>query len=308
MNIPFDKVYRVAKMGLGARKDGSAPVRVAVYIDSTVSDFLIDSIRSSFVPQTTSGLVRVERLGAARIEPKRDNDVVLILSCGSDRLESVVQEIVIAGAPVCVLCESSVQASFITSDTPILGCIAASDKTYLLDSLARWILDRTEKGSAFAANFPFMRIAAANRAITSCALTNMATGALVFVPGADFPIMALSQLGMMCDLASIYGKPIEAERAYEAAGVLASGLALRCAARSVTKHCPHVSFAVKALVGGFGTYAIGRALLAVYERDVDYSRANAFVSSVLHGAEHVVSCARGSAPAKDTVSDSEMAA
>ena len=60
----------------------------------------------------------------------------------------------------------------------MLGVVAATDKTYLLETLARWILDRTEKETAFAANFAFMRIAAANRIITSCALTNMATGAL----------------------------------------------------------------------------------------------------------------------------------
>lgn len=65
----------------------------------------------------------------------------------------------------------------------MLGVVAATDKTYLLETLARWILDRTDKETAFAANFAFMRIAAANRIITSCALTNMATGALVFLPG-----------------------------------------------------------------------------------------------------------------------------
>ena len=52
----------------------------------------------------------------------------------------------------------------------MLGVVAATDKTYLLETLARWILDRTDKETAFAANFAFMRIAAANRIITSCAL------------------------------------------------------------------------------------------------------------------------------------------
>ena len=125
------------------------------------------------MPQTTSGIVRVERLGEERIAPKTDTDVVLVLSCGSDRLESAVQELVIAGAPVCVLAESAVEVPFIEESTPMLGVVAATDKTYLLETLARWILDRTDKETAFAANFAFMRIAAANRIITSCALTNM---------------------------------------------------------------------------------------------------------------------------------------
>ena len=171
-------------------------MRVSVYLDSSASRFLAETVRDAFVPQTTSGIVRVERLGEERIAPKTDTDVVLVLSCGSDRLESAVQELVIAGAPVCVLAESAVEVPFIEESTPMLGVVAATDKTYLLETLARWILDRTDKETAFAANFAFMRIAAANRIITSCALTNMATGALVFLPGADYPVMALAQVGM----------------------------------------------------------------------------------------------------------------
>ena len=196
MKIPVDKLTRAFKMGASVKKDSDTPVRVSVYLDSSASRFLAETVRDAFVPQTTSGIVRVERLGEERIAPKTDTDVVLVLSCGSDRLESAVQELVIAGAPVCVLAESAVEVPFIEESTPMLGVVAATDKTYLLETLARWILDRTDKETAFAANFAFMRIAAANRIITSCALTNMATGALVFLPGADYPVMALAQVGM----------------------------------------------------------------------------------------------------------------
>ena len=196
MKIPVDKLTRAFKMGASVKKDSDTPVRVSVYLDSSASRFLAETVRDAFVPQTTSGIVRVERLGEERIAPKTDTDVVLVLSCGSDRLESAVQELVIAGAPVCVLAESAVEVPFIEESTPMLGVVAATDKTYLLETLARWILDRTDKETAFAANFAFMRIAAANRIITSCALTNMATGALVFLPGTDYPVMALAQVGM----------------------------------------------------------------------------------------------------------------
>lgn len=129
----------------------------------------------------------------------------------------------------------------------MLGVVAATDKTYLLETLARWILDRTEKETAFAANFAFMRIAAANRIITSCALTNMATGALVFLPGADYPVMALAQVGMLFELAAVFGRGIKPERGYEVAGVLAGGLVIRAVTRALVKQTPHIGFAVKAL-------------------------------------------------------------
>lgn len=221
MKIPVDKLTRAFKMGASVKKDSDTPVRVSVYLDSSASRFLAETVRDAFVPQTTSGIVRVERLGEERIAPKTDTDVVLVLSCGSDRLESAVQELVIAGAPVCVLAESAVEVPFIEESTPMLGVVAAIDKTYLLETLARWILDRTDKEKAFAANFAFMRIAAANRIITSCALTNMATGALVFLPGADYPVMALAQVGMLFELAAVFGRGIKPERGYEVAGVLA---------------------------------------------------------------------------------------
>lgn len=132
MKIPVDKLTRAFKMGASVKKDSDTPVRVSVYLDSSASRFLAETVRDAFVPQTTSGIVRVERLGEERIAPKTDTDVVLVLSCGSDRLESAVQELVIAGAPVCVLAESAVEVPFIEESTPMLGVVAATDKTYLL--------------------------------------------------------------------------------------------------------------------------------------------------------------------------------
>ena len=293
MKIPVDKLSRALKMGASTKKDSDTPVRVSVYLDESASRFLVETVRDAFVPQTTSGIVRVERLGEERVAPKTDTDVALVISCGSDRLESAVQEIVIAGAPVCVIAESAVEVPFISEATPMLGVVAATDKTYLLETLARWILDRTEKQTAFAANFPFMRIAAANRIITSCALTNMATGALVFLPGADFPVMALSQAGMLFELAAIFGKGIKPERAYEVAGILGGGLLLRAVTRALVKQTPHIGFLVKALVAGAGTYGMGRALVSLYEHDVDYTRANEVLSATFSRVRDVVTTVAG---------------
>ena len=175
----------------------------------------------------------------------------------------------------------------------MLGVVAATDKTYLLETLARWILDRTDKETAFAANFAFMRIAAANRIITSCALTNMATGALVFLPGADYPVMALAQVGMLFELAAIFGRGIKPERGYEVAGVLAGGLVIRAVTRALVKQTPHIGFAVKALTAAAGTYGMGRALVSLYERDVDYSRANEVAAATFSRVRDLVTTVAG---------------
>ena len=293
MGIPIDKVAGAVKMGAAASGEADVPVRVGVYVDGSATAFLIDTVREAFVPQTTGALVRVERLTGEEVSVKPDTDVAVVISCGSEHLQAAVQRIVVAGAPTVVLAESSVEVPFIPQDTRMLGLIAATDGAYLLDALSRWILDRTEKGTAFAANFPFMRVAAANRAIASTAFTNLATGALVFIPGADFPVMTLAQVGMMMQLAAIYGKPIRAERGYEAAGVLAAALALRGGARLACRSAGRAGFAVKALVGGLGTFAMGRALVALYERDVDYSAANEALGGLLRRVRSVVARAAG---------------
>ena len=61
MKIPVDKLTRVFKMGATTKKDSDTPVRVSVYLDSSASRFLVETVRDAFVPQTTSGIVRVER-------------------------------------------------------------------------------------------------------------------------------------------------------------------------------------------------------------------------------------------------------
>lgn len=274
MNIPFDKVVSTIKLGASVQGDADTPVRVAVFVDENATPFLIETIRDAFVPRTTAALVRVARLSAEPLTVKPDTDVALVLSCGSSYLQEQVQSIVIAGIPTAIISESSVEVPFVQQDNRMLGLIAATDEVHLLDTLARWVLDRTEKSTAFAANFPFMRIAAANRIISSAAMGNMVTGALFFIPGADFPVMTAAQMGMMLQLTAVFGKPLRIERGYEAAAIFAAALAMRAVTRELVKHAGHAGFAVKALMGGAGTYGVGRALCALYERDVDYTRVN----------------------------------
>ena len=287
MRVPLDKLGGVLKRGASAAHDAEAPIRVAVYLDESATDFLVSCVKGSLVPQAPTAMVRVERLGAP-IDRKHDTDVAIVISCGSELLEERVKALVIAGAPVVVLAESSVEVPFIVEDTPMLGLIASTDEAYLRERLARWVLDRTDKPMAFAANFPFMRDAASNRVIADAALGNMVTGALVFIPGADYPVMAVQQVGMLVELAGIHGKGLKMERTYEIAGVLAGGLVLRAATRAVVARTPRFGFVVKALVGGFGTYAMGKALVALYESDVDYSVLNDCLSRAAGSIRAVV--------------------
>lgn len=288
MKIPFDKLASAARLGAEAKRDSDTPVRVAVYVDDSATEFLVDTIRRAFSPETTSGLVRVGRLSAS-LPVKPDTDVVLVLSCGSPRLEESIRSLVVFGAPVAVVCESSVEAPFIREDTPMLGLVAATDADHLLSSLASWILARTEKRTAFAANFAFLRSKVSEGLIAKGALGNAVTGAVAFIPGADFPVMTLAELGMMLQLAAAHGRPMNHERAYDALGVLAAALLLRTFARKVSPGLGRLSFVPKSLIAGAGTAAIGAGLNALYGSDFDYARVDGALKSAVATASRSLS-------------------
>ncbi|OUP08262.1 hypothetical protein [Collinsella sp. An2] len=278
MQFSLDTLLKMLKLGAGAKRDAGASVRVSVYVDATATPFLVQTVREALVPQTTSGLVRVERLTATPATPKPDTDIVLVLSCGSDYLQAAVQGLVVSGTPVVVIAESSVEVPFITEDTPLLGLVAATDADYLLSTLATWIVSHTEKADAFAANFSFIRPVVVRDVVEHAALTNTVTGALLFTPGADYPVLTLTQAGMALRLASVHGYRLSAERAYEVATVAVAGLALRGCSRVLCRQVPRGAFLVKGIVAGAGTYGMGLALDALYRHGVDYSAVNAAVS------------------------------
>lgn len=292
MRIPFDAVADAFKMGVSAQQQSDEPVRVSVYVDGSASAYLIDAIRSAMVPQTIGGLVRVSRL-TAELEPKADSDLAIVVSCGSSMLEAACHRLVISGSPTVVVCESRDDAPFIERDTPMLGLVASREEGVLLHRLACWVLDRTDKPQAFAANFPFMRATASRGVVAATALSNAVTGALTIVPGADFPVMTLAQLGMMAKLASMYDKPMRFERLYDAAGVAVAGLGLRALSRSLAPRAGRAAFAVKASIGGLGTIAMGIALMELYARDIDYGPANRVVRNAVDAVRDAVAPADG---------------
>ena len=47
MKIPVDKLTGAFKMGASVKKDSDTPVRVSVYLDSTASRFLVETVRDA---------------------------------------------------------------------------------------------------------------------------------------------------------------------------------------------------------------------------------------------------------------------
>src|SRR5262245_54546260 len=129
-----------------------------------------------------------------------------------------------------------------------------------------------EEGTPLAAHVPVLRDAVVERLVERFSRVNGIVGALVFVPGADMPVITLNQIRLVLRIAHAHGVGVGQERAPEVVAVLGSGFALRALARSAAGIVPVAGWAVKAGVAYGGTRAIGEAAKRYYETQAESVR------------------------------------
>ncbi len=122
-----------------------------------------------------------------------------------------------------------------------------------------------EGGTPLAARVPALRDAVVANLVDRFSRVNGTVGALVFVPGADMPVITLNQIRLVLRIAHAHGIGVGQERAPEVLAVLGSGFALRTLARQAVGLVPFAGWAVKAGVAYGGTRAIGEAAKRYYE-------------------------------------------
>lgn len=155
----------------------------------------------------------------------------------------------------------------------------ASAEPIVLDAEAAATLDRRmgewiiaacrDKKLAFALAFPFVRRPLSLDAVRTTSIQNAGVGVVVFIPGADMPIMTLNQAKMLLQIAAAYGQPLSAERIKELAAVVGGAFLFRNIARSAAGVVPVLGWAVKGAVGFAGTEAMGRAAIEYFEAGGD---------------------------------------
>ena len=126
----------------------------------------------------------------------------------------------------------------------------------LADALARRL---GEAATPLAARLPVLRDAVCAHLVESFARRNAITAAAVFVPGADLPILTLSQARLVLRIASAHGAEIDRQRLPELLGVLGAGFGLRALAREALDFVPVAGWALKGAVAYAGTRALGEA-------------------------------------------------
>ena len=133
--------------------------------------------------------------------------------------------------------------------------------------MGEWVVAACrEKRLALALSFPFVRRPLSLEAVGATSLQNAGIGLVLFIPGADMPLMTLNQAKMLLQIAAAYGEPMSAARVKELAAIVAGGFACRSVARQVAGAVPAIGWAVKAGVGYAGTKAMGLATIEYFER------------------------------------------
>ena len=132
--------------------------------------------------------------------------------------------------------------------------------------MGAWVAE-TCKGKclAFAWCFPFVRHPLALEIVRATSVQNVGVGLLVFIPGADMPVMTLNQVKMLLQIAAAYGESLDKDRIKEVIVVILGAFGCRGVARRVASAVPVIGLPVKLGIGYGGTMAMGRAAIEYYE-------------------------------------------
>ncbi|MGE5273739.1 MAG: hypothetical protein ACM3QU_08255 [Verrucomicrobiota bacterium] len=122
-----------------------------------------------------------------------------------------------------------------------------------------------ESATPLAARLPVLRAAVCEELIRRFSRRNGVIGAVVFVPGADMPILTLNQIRLVLRIADAHGFEIDRERIPEVLAVIGSAFGFRALARKTIGLVPLVGWAVKGGVAYTGTRAIGEAAVRYFE-------------------------------------------
>jgi uncharacterized protein (DUF697 family) len=145
------------------------------------------------------------------------------------------------------------------------------------DAIARVIALRLgEEGAPVAARVPVLRRAVAEALVDAFSRKNAIRAAVIFIPGADLPILTLSQIRMVLRIEQAYGlDPDPRQRAPELLATVGAGFALRTVARELVAAVPFVGWAVKSGVAYAGTRALGEAAIRRLEAGIGIPRGTA---------------------------------
>lgn len=273
MALPLD-IRDLVSSGSKLREERERPVRLAVFIDAEAPDDAVNALKDALRPQMSTARLHVEPVlpGDVLMVDDQADAVIALAGPGTTLSESLKRSRDrFLPTAVLVLGEGRDEAARRLAH-PLLDTLSADRPEELIRDLGKWLTDRASaKRLALAANFEFVRRAAAEESIKNTAFQNGVIGGVVIIPGADMPLMTANQAKMILQIAAAYGEPLGAERIKELAAVVGGALVMRAVARQALAFVPGFGWAIKAAIGYSGTLAMGYAALEYFEEGGDVS-------------------------------------
>ncbi len=300
MNLPID-IPALLTAAIDINKACSIPVSVDILIDESASSEFQVFVRSGFNSESANSRMMVSYFPTQSPDVSVETDIVVIAAGSSPQVGSIAAAFRERGTAVLVVAEDgeAVAQSAEAAGFPIPaedlialepGCsLEEGLRESLADRIGAWIVrSDAEKRLAFSIAYPFVRRPLAYEAIRNTSLQNAGIGVVVFVPGADMPIMTANQAKMVLQIAAAYGHELSADRVKELAAVLANGFFFRSVSRQISGAVPVLGWAVKGTMGYVGTQAIGRAAIEYFEGGGDIAGLAALAGKVGEKAAEVI--------------------
>jgi uncharacterized protein (DUF697 family) len=162
--------------------------------------------------------------------------------------------------------DASVEAVRVRGIEPNM-VVAAKRGHFPQRRVLRAIADKAgASGPALAARLPALRPHVVESMIEAAARRNAMVATVVWIPGADMPLLTAVEMRLLLAIGVCYGQEIGADRAVELLGLLGAGFGLRTAARELLDVVPLAGWVVKGGVAYSGTRALGRAAVEYFER------------------------------------------
>lgn len=252
-------------------------LHVNLVIDALADDDIIGDTRMLLVPQTNNAIVKTRVLVEDEREMAPQGATFTVIVLGEEILEpsaaqrahalkKLIDRMERHKQPCAIVTKSEKVVSLAALlDTSVQNIISVESYEALAAKLALWCAENMpEERLALAANFEFVRHSVALEFVKATALQNGVVGGVVFIPGADMPIMTLNQIKMVLQIAAAYGEPMNMARVKELATVVAGAFVSRTIARELVAFIPGVGWAIKAGIGYGATYAMGLAVVEYF--------------------------------------------
>ena len=294
MQIPVD-VKAVIDEATNIDEARATPISVSIYMDETAPGDVQAHVRQAFASASVHAKVSTVYFPSFPVVAAPESDMAVIVAGLDEHIGRYASDMRASGVPVMIVTTLPKLVKEIAEESgfPVLAddlVAPATDDVLALPAeatgavepypltvdgaaslnvrMGEWVIEACrEKRLAFALAFRFVRKPLSLEAVNATAAQNAGIGLVVFIPGADMPIMTLNQAKMLLQIAAAYGQPMEVGRVKELAAVVGGAFACRAVARQLIAFVPALGWAIKAAIGYTGTLAMGRAAIEYFEGD-----------------------------------------